>query len=148
MSAEFLTENDLKIRKQWLIVLIISAIVDLFNESSKGLLKLSLNSLSWERYIDSYTTALILLFLSYVMYHCAYKKPGTKLLTLSIILARIQFVGLFIHLIWDQPTYTASILQVPLLLSYALDIWGYFLNVKMRKINNRLKAHGVLKASQ
>lgn len=78
---------------------------------------------------------------SYIMYHCAYKKPGTKLLLFSFILTGFSVVLtpiLYLLGFIKDPGYI-PFYGIYLTLSETMGIFWAITCWKMRSINQRLK---------
>jgi hypothetical protein len=80
--------------------------------------------------------------ISYLLYHCVYKKPGTKLLIFSLILSALCLLTTPVLIFTGKlqapayfPYYGAYTLITQL-----VGIWGFVISWKMLKINRRLKA--------
>lgn len=131
MTETCINENEQSIRKQWLISSII-----LFFGSPLCLLGLfSLFSLFPG--IDLLGALMVGTLQLALIYRCAYKKPGTRLLTVWMILSPMRFVG-------DASRYFQlndfnSVAFSFFLLAFVLLAWWISLSLKLRKINHRLK---------
>lgn len=136
------TVNDQKIRKQWLIVWIISTAINFITTLLRVLFDQSLSAFPLIQYGSAALSFLSLAAFSYAAYRCIYKKPGTKLLTFFLALTIISLVAMPI-------LYLSGKLQPPAYLPH----YGSYLFVtqligliwvvvcwRMRQTNKRLQA--------
>lgn len=137
-----MNEKELKIRKQWLLLLITSTVLTLICNivciSTDSSLPLSPASMYFLR---AFTT-LFPLGWSLLLYRCAYKKPGTKFLTVLLFLTPATYIamaGVYIFRTVQLPS-TAWWYWGYNLLTTGLAIWWYTLHWKMRTINKKIKA--------
>lgn len=117
------TREEKKIRKNWLISTTILYLVIPFIGGMSIFFKtneLSSQNLGW----------LIVYFFSFlILYYYAYKKNGTHLLTLFLIILPIY---LFID-------FVQSVINGQLSFKVVFYIWWYIASLKLRKINTKLK---------
>lgn len=91
--------------------------------------------------ITALSSLLLPLGFNYLVYHCAYKKAGTKLLTFLIIITPVIMIA-------SAAMYILGKVQLPkgfwftayMILSNGLALWLYLLHWKMRAINRSLRA--------
>jgi hypothetical protein len=114
-----LTKNEIRWRKAWLWLLILYPLVHfLFTPwLGFGLLLIDIG----------YST-----LFSYIFYRCAYKKPGTRLLTLALILAPASFAAE----IWAIAN---GVLRESAAIMLAFLVLWAFLCLQMRRINKKLQ---------
>lgn len=129
-----MNENDIQIRKQWLIMWIISSLI--------GLSTTLLEMLNEHR--SAFIAIISLLSIgafSMITYHCIYKKPGTQLVTFLILFTISNFVITPILYLKGKiqppayiPYYGAYVVLTQLTgLAWIVVCW------RMRKTNKRLK---------
>jgi hypothetical protein len=78
------------------------------------------------------------------IYHCAYKKHGTMLLTFQLICAAIVLVFFSIMLLGSIISKNfvnplTPVFNILHLLNVCLSTWWYILSVKLRKVNKKLQ---------
>ncbi len=141
-----MTEKDLKIRKQWLALLVIMPILNVayngyyfMNDPSMELMPV------W--YKNTFVSFVIFgsLIFNYLLYRCAYNKPGTKFLSVLLVLTPLALAGG----IWGYVSGRVPMPTNPLLWGYTwvangMAILWFVLNWKMRAINKRLQKLRVL----
>ena len=138
-----MNENDLKIRKQWLTTYLISLVVGLIYSWLAVHAEMPTEELpGWTSYLFIGTSVLGLGF-GYLFYHCAYKKPGTKLLTFCLVMFWVGLAYAAISWIFggEIPLPKTWYCRALYLFQTGLSIPIYFLNLKMRKINKQLQAN-------
>ena len=137
---------DISIRKKWLISLIciitlnqIKMIIDIFNSGK------TLNIPTW----FNYSILVFVIFLTaaylWIAYRCAYKKPGTKLLTFLIISGPIGILSTIVGLILGKlPSLSQSWESLVIaIFQLAGALWLLFLNWKLRITNKKLQQSSV-----
>ena len=142
MDMATLNENDQKIRKQWLIVWIISTAINFISTVLRLLYEGSLNPFPIIQYGFAALSFLILGALSYAAYRCIYKKPGTKLLTFFLILAIIGLVMTPILYLSGklQPPAYVPYYKSQLFVSQLMGLVWVVVCWRMRQTNKRLQA--------
>lgn len=85
-----MNEKDKKIRKQWLIMWGISLSLTIVNILLQLRFEPSLNTIPALRYRGPALSFLATVVFGFIIYHCVYKKPGTKLLTFCLIMTAIS----------------------------------------------------------
>jgi hypothetical protein len=141
-----MNEHDIKIRKQWLAVLLILPLWNLLynalylpSDPSWGVFPV------WYKYSMIGASLILPLVFNYIVYLCAYKKPGTKLLTFLLIATPISLAaGLGVYAFGNIPTPKNTYFWVHMVISNGVAIWWCVLNWKMRAINKRLQKLRVL----
>jgi hypothetical protein len=137
-----MNQKDLKIRKQWLALTVFLPLLGLvyngYHFSHDPLMDLLP---VWYKYVLISSIVFSPLLFNYALYKCAYKKPGTKLLSILAVLTPVSLAGS----IWAYVSGAVPMPNNPLLWSYiwvshGLGIYWWVLNWKMRSINKRLKA--------
>jgi hypothetical protein len=87
-----------------------------------------------EFYSSFISSLIISIIIISILYVCAYKKPGTRLLTIALISTAMQFAKSF--------DLTLFYLDWWVILIYLLDIilllWWYILTFKVRKLNSKI----------
>ncbi len=135
-------EKDVKIRKQWMAVYCLNLIQSVTWLIMALFFNPQLAGLDYNPYLGVISGFLSVFGMSYAMYHCIYKKPGTKLLTVLLISA---VLGLFvtpvllitgkINVPYSFPYY--GVLQA---FSYVLGICWIAVCWRIRKVNQKLRA--------
>lgn len=129
----------MKVRKQWLTTLILLTIIHFFyfcfhtpqpNEAPKWLNQFMFANL-----------LITPLIFNYIIYRCAYRKPGTKLLTFLMVIGPIVYLGsLAAYFFGKIPIPPNTWWYWPYnVLDYALVAWWYLLHWKLRPINKRMQ---------
>lgn len=135
-----MNQEDIKIRKLWLILVLVNLLNLLpgyfFIRNDSNL------SLTAQWVIPSimiYVSAIYFAF-SYLLYRCAYKKPGTKFLTFILVSCVLSWISMGVQwargsIDWNTPFHwTINVIQ------QILGICWFFLTWKMRVINKKLKS--------
>ena len=78
---------------------------------------------------------------SYILYYCAYKKPGTKLLTFGLIFIALSWICSIYNLLNGSinhffNAYTTVLFGIDL----ALNIWWFILSLDLRRMNKAMQA--------
>jgi glucan phosphoethanolaminetransferase (alkaline phosphatase superfamily) len=139
-----MNEKDIQIRKQWLLAFAICVTVGAISAvvSQLTIDYSSMPQSPWFIYWIIACTILGLVGFPFLIYHCAYKKQGTKLLTFLLVVLPVSYAGL-IGVYWlgivPLPSYSAGYWAYTAL-STGLSIWQYSLHWKLRGVNRRLKA--------
>ncbi len=124
------TPKEQRIRRMWLWLTLI-----LPNLFIAGFMLL-------EFFVDELSMAAILInlgalgayaFFSWIWYESAYKSPGTKLLTLSMVMLGLGFFGILRGLIKETDSRSLSLFIL------GLQVVDFWVNFKMREINKRIK---------
>ncbi len=133
-----MTENELKIRKQWLAVFILNLVqttvwqfLMFFYNPMLGEMPSSFGLIG-----GVLSTSVF----GYAIYHCVYKKPGIKLLTVFLVLS---FAGLFVTPVllimgkMNPPFYIPFYVGLQVL-SYLIAICWTVVCWRIRKVNQKL----------
>lgn len=124
--------NEIKIRTQWLVLLILSTVINLSDPHNIITLKSSETCTSWVRTLAFLVNTTITLLTSFIVYFCAYRKPGTKILTFTLFSVPIKYLicAFFIFKFKKEfhGNYSVIALQI-------IPIWSYILDWKMRILN-------------
>lgn len=125
-----MTDKDKKIRILWLISIIVISIGNLIyaqiNEKLYGTFSP----------ISIIIEVIIVAIFLYIYYRCAYKKPGTRLLTFSLIITPIFVIINIVMLTLGIVTFQQSGFHP---LQFIATIWMYVLTWHMRSINKKLQ---------
>ncbi|HAB99954.1 MAG TPA: hypothetical protein DCE71_09050 [Parachlamydiales bacterium] len=136
-----MNEKDIKIRKQWLGLLVLSIVINSVSSLLQSRLNPALNQIPQIQYISFFIPLIISIVFGYALYHCIYKKPGTKLLTFCLIATAVSMVTTLLLFLTGKvplPTYIPYY-SVYLIASQILGVCWIVLCWKMLKINKRLK---------
>lgn len=127
-----MTDKDRFIRKLWLLSLVIISIGNLIYSYSQQMSDTS-NSQNIFMLAVSGITVFIWIF---VYYMCAYRKPGTRLLTFTLFMVPLS-LAINAMLVTSKiiPLEKSGLYPLQLILA----IWMYILTWKMRKINKKLQ---------
>lgn len=137
-----MNENDLKIRKQWLVMWILSMSISFITMLLRLLFDHTPNLPPAVHYLTGTISILAIGAFNYVAYRCIYKKPGTKLLTFSLIFSVITLPVTPILYLKGQieplpyiPYYGAFLFMTEVIGAVWIVVcW------RMRKANKRLQA--------
>ncbi|PIS02042.1 MAG: hypothetical protein COT85_07850 [Chlamydiae bacterium CG10_big_fil_rev_8_21_14_0_10_42_34] len=139
-----MNEQDNKTRKTWITLLIITTIANI-SYSTINFFTAPVHT-ALQNATPQYSLFVIsisivgALLTGYIMYRCAYKKPGTKLLTFMIYSTPITYAAtILMWMLGKLPELTPTY-SLYLAASTALTVWWYTLHLKMRAINRQLKA--------
>ncbi|HSX14014.1 MAG TPA: hypothetical protein VLE96_06330 [Chlamydiales bacterium] len=128
-----MTDKDRMTRKLWLLSAIIITIGNMIFTYSQQMLP-ELSSLHLFVMAIVFFTTFVMM---YIYYYCAYKKPGTKLLTFSLVAIPISWIAnVFIFFLTNVPLSQSGLHPLQLIPA----IWLYVLSWKMRKINKKLQS--------
>ena len=131
-----MSQKEAKIRKYWLIAtILLLLVIPLLSFAFLAVVfKIPVSVvIVWQL-----TTGLAGLIPLWIIWHCAYKKPGTKWLTCWLICTPLYSLQTWVQLVkepWD-PWFTG--IAVFDLLCY---VGWYVLSLKLRKINKQLQAN-------
>lgn len=137
-----LSAKDQKVRKQWLIALLVFsapyllAILAVLGMGAYGYFSgdSSLNNLVFYAIVGFLALSLLGV---YIPYRCAYKSPGLILLTIYLIFVPLM-VLMNVYRLWRNGF--DIIPFVFFLFGTAISAWWYILSFKLRKINKNLRA--------
>ncbi|WP_154017859.1 hypothetical protein [Candidatus Protochlamydia phocaeensis] len=131
-----------KVKKRWLLLLVtMSLVLPLFNLGVEGAFlsneafKLALIETSIQLFVG--------LIWALVMYFCAYKKPGTGLLTFQLVLGVIGLIKMPAFLIDDLKQGHGQIRLYLNLINIGITIGYYVLSYQLRKINKAIQSAGI-----
>jgi hypothetical protein len=135
-----LKARDQKIREKWWRATLIYFVISTF--LSIGMTDISLKlpneqelKLARESFF-SISSILISLAWLLIFWYCAYKKPGTKLLTFQIILGSLV-IPLLVYALWH---YHENILfTTTSIVNIGLYVWWYTFNLKLRRVNRKIQ---------
>lgn len=144
-TSHEISAKDKRTRKWWLVTLLVFSVpnflIHILGFAILALAPVPSNASPKDFYfvyIVSGTAVLLSGLAVYIPYRCAYKSPGTILLTLIlIVLPLIYGMGLykFLQSNWEWKHLLALIIVTAIL------AWWYFLSFKLRKINKTLRSH-------
>lgn len=137
-----MNENDKKVRKQWLIIWVLSLLISVIGIILQQIFDSSLNKLPLVKYVTSAASLLSMLVFSFASYHCIYKKPGTKLLTFILIMTAISLALTPIFYLNGKipPPDYIPYYGFFVFVSEGLSICWLIVSWRMRKINKKLQA--------
>lgn len=140
-----MTESEIKTRKQWLTVLIVSGVMNVCYFAFHTLGDPAYSEFpNWVKQIILAINFTSILAFSYILYRCIYQKPGTKMILFLLIVAPIVMsVSILGYLFGKVPMPSNIWLWAHFLLSNGLGIWWYILNLKMRQINKKAQERAV-----
>jgi hypothetical protein len=72
----------------------------------------------------------------WLIWHCAYKKPGTKLLTSCLILAPIDALLLALNLFQEPWNIWNTVVNV---INASIFLWWYIQCIKLKRINKKIQ---------
>lgn len=134
-------EKDAKIRKQWLVVYSLNMIQSAFWFVLALFFNPQLAGLDYNPYPGLIGGFVTVFGMGYVMYHCIYKKTGTKLVTFLLIIA---FLGLFVTPVLLITGKMNSLYPIPYFgvlqaFSYLLGVCWIAVCWRIRKVNQKLR---------
>lgn len=141
MKVDAMNERDLKVRRQWLIVFFLSIAISPLYPFLEGKYNFSVPFTPAVRYIGHFISLVGGWIVSWIMYRCVYRKPGTKFLSFTIALTALGLISTPI-------IYLSGMLPMPVYIPYyqiyilATNVMGFCWLVvcwRMRKVNRRLK---------
>lgn len=137
MLSTLMSEKDIQTRKRWLTLLSLTTLIHPLNFFLRFPLDQFFELSAWSSRTESLLTVGFFLAINYLVYHCAYKNPGTKLLTFYILLARVTFVLAVYNWVREGTLLNTDTLymRICFLLDNGLYLYWYLLNLKMRTIN-------------
>jgi len=133
-----MNESDKRVRKQFLTMLIASIPVSFVS------MALSLSSIPAELsapavYGGVFALLAVLIF-SFVIYRCAYKKPGTNLLTFFLVSSTIGLILTpILYINQKQSFMNMPYYSVSVLVGFVMNILWLIVLWNMRKVNKRLQ---------
>jgi hypothetical protein len=131
-----MSEKDQLIRKMWIVSSIVIHLGTLFLTYIQNV-----NWVGKELLFYAYS-AFFTLFSTYLYYRCAYKKPGTKLLTYMLFAMPIFLLFNGIQVATGHLSFLLSSLHPLQLIPM---IWLYILSWKLRKINKKLQGIPIIR---
>jgi hypothetical protein len=138
-----MNEADISIRKKWLISIIsitifnqITILIDIINIDKM------LDIPPFANYLNITIITIVSIAFLWVCYRCAYKKPGTKLLTFFLIATPIGILVTAIYVILGKlPSVTQSWGTMTLAIMQQMGgLWLFYFNWKLRIINKKLQS--------
>jgi len=139
--------KDQTVRKLWLIMLFL---LPLFH----SLMRLE-NLPEMTDYLGWLQQAVAYGLTTYIYYYCAYKYPGTSWLTVSLFVVGLRLAMIFFtSIVWrlvqaplyDYPYLLKALISfginlhwVKTLVWFGVELWWWFLCLKMASLNERLK---------
>ena len=138
-------ENEKKIRKYWLAtpggsVLITHTAIFFQQKFSASMHTAPIPEVA--RYVGIAFSSLGTLLIAFLLYRCAYKKPGTKLLTFGLVISGLSFLSTPLFYLTGklQPALAIPYYGTLILLTQVTNILWVILCWKMRKINKKLQS--------
>jgi hypothetical protein len=130
-----MTVKDKKIRKLWLISYLIITLANLvYSQIIQREFYTLTGMYFWIPFIIMIITTPTIL---YLYYYCAYKKPGTKLLTFSLVVAPVFLILNVVLLLMGKISFAESGFNP---LQLIPTIWLYVLTWKTRAINKKIQS--------
>ncbi len=137
-----LSEKDFRTRKLWLrvnffcsLVFPVCAVIGTLLLNHQGSVWMALLSLAVALTVCFFGLAIPF----YILYYCAYAKPGTRLLTWVLFLSPL---GMLYNLVstFREGWHIGEGAWLNLALAVVVFSWTYVLNLRLRKINKLLQA--------
>ena len=131
-----ISQKEMKQRKDWLIATIVSfglcplLAITFFPKLSEN--TAPFNSICYELA----ASALVNLILFWMTWRCAYRKPGTKLLTFWVITGLIQVSFSALELFNTSSSVWNKVVNV---INASIFLWWYVQCIKLRRINKRIQ---------
>ena len=137
-----MNEEQMATRKNWLRMLVLLFLMEIVY--SAVMTPKDPNFIlmpSWGKALMVSCSVLPSAAVRYLIYYCAYKKPGTKLLTFLLVATPIALGGsAAFYILVGVPLPQGSWFWAYSVLDMGFSLWFYFLNWKMRAINKGLQA--------
>ena len=136
-----MTEEQMKTKKQWLQAIFtivgFNAIYSLYFTKND----LLFNAMPfWLKVYVIVCTFILPLGLYYLIYRCAYKKAGTKLLMFFLIFTPITVIGTVVASVMGKVPFPSGFWPWTFYaISMGLTLWWYVMNWKLRAVNKVLK---------
>lgn len=130
----FLTEKELLARKRWLVLFFIQTFILPILSVCSSLQEPHLSPLVAKIAILIYIVGLFLS--AYLIYHCAYKKHGTKFLTIWLVATPLS-TAFFFPAMLKEYTSTPSLIWIAF--SNLFYVYYYFACLNLRKINKKIQ---------
>jgi hypothetical protein len=156
---KFLDASEIKTRKRWLFFLIFSLCVsivallfDLLESVSDT--KVRPTPIIVMGFIKALGQAFVEIAMFSIFKYCTYKNPGTRLLTLGLILSPFSvavIIGAIFLVFTVIPPELSPVKYIVLAIGFLLlwfDIYMIVLNYRVRKINKKIKKHIALQKLQ
>ena len=135
MSRDF-TPKEKSLRKQWLIISLIAILAwPIITLAFMSYISMK-EHVPQGVYLVYLAVALITILLFFILYRCAYVKPGIRFLTFCLIIGPLLKLKATIDALkvgHDHVTLIA------LFANLAFYVWWYILSLKLRKMNKRIK---------
>lgn len=132
-------EEQQKIRKRWLFwaIKFTFALTLLFSLILAALSFLSEEGAQWSLFVFACVGLIIGSLYLYILYRCAYVKPGTKFLLFALIAGGISIASIIFNF-FTQPIEDGMDLGFRVT-DLIFESWIFYLNFLMRKINLSVK---------
>ncbi len=135
-------DHDKKVRKQWLAILLLSMLFGFITIVLAMLGDKSPDIPILARNIGFATYLLCSGVITFVHYRCSYKKPGTKLLTFTLIMALISFPITLIFYLCNKMQTPDNLPSYYGIVSHMFGILWIIACWRVRKTNKRLQTQG------
>ncbi len=139
VPSDHLTEEQLKMRKNWLAWSILRQMWFFLNSCILPFMIVSSGMIDGGKYsgsvIGTFMSSLLAILVGYI---CAYKNYGTRFLNFLLIIAPIAFMQRMFDLAHIPLTYLGLIL-ILLIVDVTSFFFWYRLTLKMRKLNYKIK---------
>jgi hypothetical protein len=135
--------NDQKMRKLWFALLLLSPVISFASFFLQSQFDPNWNAFPGiVKFISMGSSSIGVGIFTYILYRCAYKKPGTKMLFFCLVVTTLSWLstpwfyvtGRMDHFFTYIPYY-----WVQVVIGQGISIFWFFLCWKMRLINQRLK---------
>ncbi len=135
-----MTESDQRVRKGWLMLLGLSQLNTVWMIFLKRL-DISFSAVPQAVWYGVMAGVFLFAFIfNFSLYHCAYKKPGTKFLMFCLIMNGLSFLSLPGNLIAAIAAFKTHIYFGTWIIgSQIMGILWFVLCLKLRKINQKRK---------
>jgi hypothetical protein len=131
-----INKSEAKTRKRWLFstfcffILYPLALFALFAILSNWI------HLSEDALIEPLVYAIVVLFQMWIIWHCSYKKYGTRLLTLWLVVSPFRHLMSIVEILKE----TSNIWSIGfIVIDVGFFLWWYLLSLQIRKINKTVQ---------
>jgi hypothetical protein len=146
-----LSEDEMGVRKIWLRLLVASTCMTTFFMLSKIVdgandtrVRSTPQIIGW--FLGCAIASAFYVFVNWIVYRCAYKKPGTKLLTLGLVFfpfAVFRGIADLFSFVKDfgaeDPVFMKYGIIATWLVSFVVSIYWFIYSCRLRSVNKKIK---------
>ena len=148
-----LSESELRVRKLWLRLLVVSTGISMFymlllilEGVDVAKVQSTPEIIGW--FLGNIVKSSMCALSGWIIYHCAYKNPGTKLLTLGLLLFPFSVVGeikgvfeIFQEFGAEDSLFLKFSIFAFWLVSFAISMYYFVCSYRLRAINKKIKRY-------